>query len=829
MRPTTLRGLAAVSSLLAPALTQCPTGSALVPLGQASAPTGSVYTMVKWDPDGPGPLGEHIVCGGSFQYAGSVAAANLAMLDPSTRTWSALGAGFDGPVLALAVSPTGTLVAAGAFVGSGPTTLNHVARWNGSSWTAVGTGTDGDVYAAVTAPNGDLFVGGAFSSAGASAANNLARWNGSVWSSLGSGVSGVPPFPVPPPLVVPVTSLGLRSNGDLIVAGAFTNAGGVAVNGLARWNGTWSALGVGPVGAMVPTMRVLANDDVVVGGDDFQGNHQAQRWNGSAWSMLGTASSTPWSVFGETANGALLGQRLDDFSAFSDLRVWNGTDWVATNGPWPFGPATALLAAGSNELWLSGPFYTQAVPTMRHFDGSVWRAPADGIDGGIAAAVPFGDGFAVGGLLTQIGSAVVAGVALRQNGAWSGLGTPIDGHVFSLLAPRAGGLLAAGSFTVPSVPGSQDVVRWDGQQWQAMGTPPSVVSCLAEGPDGTIYAGGYSPFVARWDGSAWQTLGGLPFTSIDASAIAVLPNGDVVVGLRWDPGAKVQRWNGTSWQVLGSGLASGSPFDEVDALCVLPNGDLVAGGHFAAGGGLDNIARWDGSNWLPMGSGLPSAVRDLDLLPNGDLLATHDAFDDQGLPVPSPSRWDGSTWSPVPGIEASLGHGIFRSAVDDRGEVLFTGDFETANGGVAGGLASLFTNCPTTRQLVGAGCAGSAGLVTTTIVSEAWLGGTWRARTDNLPAAAIVVQVFGLGFVSLPLDSVLAAALPGCTLHVSPDLLLLDVPVAGQVTSSWSIPRAPALLAQTFRHQAVPFELGPGSAVTAVTASNAWAMTIGAW
>ncbi|MBL8752972.1 MAG: hypothetical protein JNK15_06680, partial [Planctomycetes bacterium] len=76
---------------------------------------------------------------------------------------------------------------------------------------------------------------------------------------------------------------------------------------------------------------------------------------------------------------------------------------------------------------------------------------------------------------------------------------------------------------------------------------------------------------------------------------------------------------------------------------------------------------------------------------------------------------------------------------------------------------------------------------------------------------------------------VLPTALPGCTLHVSPDLLLVDVPAGGVSNTAWAIPRAPALLQQTFRHQVVPIELGPGLAFTSVTASNAWAMTIGAW
>jgi hypothetical protein len=39
---------------------------------------------------------------------------------------------------------------------------------------------------------------------------------------------------------------------------------------------------------------------------------------------------------------------------------------------------------------------------------------------------------------------------------------------------------------------------------------------------------------------------------------------------------------------------------------------------------------------------------------------------------------------------------------------------------------------PPGRQPAGAGCTGSAGPVTSAIVGEAWLGGSWRARATNL-------------------------------------------------------------------------------------------------
>ena len=50
-----------------------------------------------------------------------------------------------------------------------------------------GSGVVGQVYALLPLPNGDLVVGGAFSTAGGVAVSNVARWDGASWSALGSG------------------------------------------------------------------------------------------------------------------------------------------------------------------------------------------------------------------------------------------------------------------------------------------------------------------------------------------------------------------------------------------------------------------------------------------------------------------------------------------------------------------------------------------------------------------------------------------------------------------------------------------------------------------
>jgi hypothetical protein len=70
-----------------------------------------------------------------------------------------------------------------------------------------------------------LYAGGAFTTAGGVAANRIAKWNGTAWSPLGTGVNGT---------VNALTGFGPA----LYTGGSFTTAGGVASGFIAKWGCT---------------------------------------------------------------------------------------------------------------------------------------------------------------------------------------------------------------------------------------------------------------------------------------------------------------------------------------------------------------------------------------------------------------------------------------------------------------------------------------------------------------------------------------------------------------------------------------------------------------
>ena len=92
----------------------------------------------------------------------------------------------------------------------------------------------------------DLYAGGWFTNAGGVAANCIAKWDGSSWSALGSGISGVVDYDTSHHSNQPYVYALAVAGSDLYVSGNFAKAGGVSATIIAKWNGSrWSALGSG--------------------------------------------------------------------------------------------------------------------------------------------------------------------------------------------------------------------------------------------------------------------------------------------------------------------------------------------------------------------------------------------------------------------------------------------------------------------------------------------------------------------------------------------------------------------------------------------------------
>ena len=104
----------------------------------------------------------------------------------------------------------------------------------------------------------------------------------SSWVSMGaaSGNAGV------------VHAVHCLPNGDIVAGGLFLQSGSTALNHIGRWDGSaWSPLGSG-MNQQVLALCRLPNGDVIAGGPftiagGVPANYIA-RWNGTAWSPIGS-------------------------------------------------------------------------------------------------------------------------------------------------------------------------------------------------------------------------------------------------------------------------------------------------------------------------------------------------------------------------------------------------------------------------------------------------------------------------------------------------------------------------------------------------------------
>ncbi|MBX3324070.1 MAG: hypothetical protein KF757_13900 [Phycisphaeraceae bacterium] len=601
--------------------------------GAPSLGGDSVYAIASYD-DGSGPA---LYIAGDFTHIGEIEVNGVARWDGAQ--WSALagpgGIGVDGRALALAVYDEGdgpALFVGGSFPTAGGVAVGHIARWDGNQWSALegsgGTGLSGVVAPVVNAlivfndgSGPSLFIGGNFIFAGDLRVNRVAKWNGQNWlamsNSLATGVGNI---------VLTFAVFNDASGPALAVGGWFTTAGGVTVNRVAKWNGTfWSALtGTGGTGTTT-TVRALASfnspqgSQLIVGGDltATQNNYvitQIRMWSGTAWTTLPDPTGTgmnntvfAFAYFDDGTGPALYaggGFTIIGGTTVNRIAKWNGSQWLPLVGPGGTGTNGSVRAmtvfddGNGPALYVAGDFSTAGgitVNRVARWNGSQWSSltgpAAVGLAGSgsqaIALAV-FDDGTGpalyAGGVFTTAGGETANNIARWDGKQWSTLtgtgGIGVNSAVNTLLAFDDGSgpiLYAGGAFTTAAGVTVNRIAGWDGKRWYALtdggGTGvSSTVTALAAFDDGLG--------IALYVGGSFASAGG-----ITANRIA--------------------KWDEAGWSPLYGPGANGVTSSSVLALSTFDDGTgtaLYAAGNFVAAGGITSnyIARWNRNAWSPL-------------------------------------------------------------------------------------------------------------------------------------------------------------------------------------------------------------------------------------
>ncbi len=421
-----------------------------------------------------------------------------------------------------------------------------------------------------------------------------------------------------------------------------------ATGGGAGWIDGFTAAGANaPVRAFAVFGGALfvGGDFTVIGG--VEALHIA-RWNGSQWNPVGGGlDGTVYSMTvygGGLAVGGSFNVAFDgsDPIGVNNVAIWDGAAWHGLGGTGRCEDPNASILCQENRDCPDRQETIGGQPVTVYGDCDM-----HGLNGLVRAVAASGADLYVGGSFETDDEA------------------PVE-----YFDPEAG------TFVVdePSGAALENVARWNGSSWSAMGNGTSgLVRALVASPYGICAGGDFAePYsrIACWNGAFWNSLG----FGMLGSCSNGLRRGEVCVS------------NPDCDTFPGAGDGSCDTRISVEAIASV-GPDLYAGGRFPFAGAteVNNIARWNGLQWSPLEAddgtvGLTGAVQGLAAI--GDDLFVGGIFDRAGqVPVSNVARWNQAdeAWS-------SLGDGL-DSVVEALGvfqDLLFVGgDFDLADGLVA--------------------------------------------------------------------------------------------------------------------------------------------------
>lgn len=383
------------------------------------------------------------------------------------------------------------------------------------SWQSLGSGCGQNdqsegVYALIVYDN-ELIAAGIFSSAGGIAANNVAAWDGHSWHALGSGIGPASSFTAVYALAV--------YDGELYAAGSFHQAGGAPAESIARWDGAaWHAVGTGNRQGAINALAAYKGM-LYAGGyfsDTAQGDpvQNIERWDGSAW------SSVP-NVFGSYGYG--VDGSIESLCATPNF-LYIGGQFQSHTYISAGGTSFPIMVdnVGKWDTSSSYLFYSPLVDTLGGV-GLSYGGQTYGV--GVHSIALHGGKIYLAGLFDTAGAAATNDIASYDDYTFRSLANPcVNAELFGHMLSYQGKLVRQ-----TFIGSGKGVAAYDGSAWsnlggQFSGSSPYVgIFCEYQGE---LYAGGQfsnADGVATLNVAKWSTAAGIHDIG-DGNAIALYPN-----------------------------------------------------------------------------------------------------------------------------------------------------------------------------------------------------------------------------------------------------------------------------------------------------------------
>jgi len=627
--------------------------------------------------------------------------------------------GIDGPVYSIATNGNEIYVG-GNFDFAGHVAATNLARWDGTNWHPVGGGVNGTVYT-LHYFGTNLYVGGAFSKGGTTALNNIGAWSGTRWIALGAGITAQNQNP----LVITIANVGSQ----LYVGGAFRRAGQVDVKNIARWDGLkWNDVAGG---IFIPSSNtnnlygsvqaILPEGSTFIVGGVFSraGNVVATnivRWNGTAWTAYGNGLSafptSPYYAYtpdGGPHYGAVLALAKHDGKLFvagdfdqngtvylRSLAYWAENHFEPVNFPGTERALVNSLESMADGLYVGGSYQKNGdFRNLLRFANNDWQILDAGIDGPIYTLKRSGNQLIVGGRFGTASDVSAGNVSLwnPQLWKWSPLGKPPGNTIVGLpysIASRGKDVFVAGDFNSVAGERARHAAHFDGISWKALGTDlPGPVNQI-EATTTDLFVSGLNlsasergiSNIARWSGTNWVGVGSLTDPDYPTNYIQCMDSegANLYAVVNFTGRGNIRKWDGNTWSIIPSFVHRGSNAGYVTALLSVGT-DIYMAGFFDQIGSVNatNIAKWNGTSWSPLGFGIANKGEGFffhirSLAWDGANLFAGGLFSGAGgTRATNFARWNGTNWSDMnnPFREGD----VVQSMAVENGKLFVSGNF----------------------------------------------------------------------------------------------------------------------------------------------------------
>jgi uncharacterized delta-60 repeat protein len=235
-----------------------------------------------------------IIIGGDFTSYNGAIRNYIARLNTDGTLDSSFnpGTGADSSVRTTSIQSDGKIIIAGSFASYNGASRNGLARLNvdgtiDNSFNP-GTGANNTVNTTSIQSDGKIIIGGEFTSYNGTGRNGIARLNvdGTIDTSFnpGTGANNT------------VNTTSIQSDGKIIIGGGFTSYNGVAINRIARLNTNGTLDGTFNPGTgtnnTVLTTSIRSNGKIIIGGAFSTYNGMAQRNRIASLNTDGTYDNT---------------------------------------------------------------------------------------------------------------------------------------------------------------------------------------------------------------------------------------------------------------------------------------------------------------------------------------------------------------------------------------------------------------------------------------------------------------------------------------------------------------------------------------------------------